>query len=155
MLWSDACYGRKAVRTDEGAWRCRGGGGEVGCDLLKSSQGRLIEKGMSSKDLKEEKRFALSGVKNFARRKSKCKGRDTRACQLCGRNRRETNVAGEGWTRQGISMRTETLSTVCLAGGTGTVSIGWMDFYWHLGWSEPGQARTNPSLVFFEQRGLT
>lgn len=60
-----------------------GGGGEVGCDLLKSSQGRLVEKGMSNKDLKEEKRFALSGVKNSARN-SKCKGHDVRACQLVG-----------------------------------------------------------------------
>lgn len=37
-----------------------------------------------SKDLKEEKGVALSGVKNFARRKCKCKGHDTRACQLAG-----------------------------------------------------------------------
>lgn len=117
MLWSDACYGRKAVRTDERAWRCRDGGGEVGCDL-KSSRGRLIEKGMSSKDVKEEKRFAFSGVKNFARRKSKCKGRDTRACQL--------------------------------VGGTGGRQT-WLGR--DLGWSELGQARNNPSLIFFEQEG--
>lgn len=54
-----------------------GGGGEVGCDLLKSSQGRLIEKGMlKNKDLKEEE-FALCGVKNSARRSSKCQGHVT------------------------------------------------------------------------------
>ena len=68
----------------------RDGGGEVGYDFLKSSQGRLIEKGMLSKDLKEEKGFALSGVKNFARRrKSKCMA-------ACGRNGREASMVGEG-----------------------------------------------------------
>ena len=39
-----------------------GGGGEVGCDLLKSSQGRLVEKGMSNKDLKEEIKIYTVGL---------------------------------------------------------------------------------------------
>lgn len=47
------------------------GGGEAGCDFLKSNQCRLIEKGMLSKDLKEEKEFALTGVKNFTKKKEK------------------------------------------------------------------------------------
>ena len=60
----------------------------------------------------------INGVKNFARRKSKCKGRDTRACQL--------------------------------VGGTGGRQT-WLGR--DLGWSELGQARNNPSLIFFEQEG--
>lgn len=80
-----------------------GGGGEVGCDLLKSSQGRLVEKGMLSKDLKEEKRFALCGVKNSARRNSKCQGHDVRVCQLVGgRGGRQTRLGRDEPDREAL-----------------------------------------------------
>lgn len=42
----------------------------------------------------------------------------------CGRSRQEARVAGEGGAREGSSVRAETVSVLCLAGGRCTVSIG-------------------------------
>lgn len=53
--------------------------------LLRAVRVGLIEKGTLSKDLKEEKEFALFWRKDFVRRgKSKCKGSEVRAWPLVG-----------------------------------------------------------------------
>lgn len=75
----------------------------VGCDLLKSSQGRLVEKGMLSKDLKEEEVCLMWGKELYPRRNSKCKVMAIEVCQLVGgRGGRQTRLGRDEPDREAL-----------------------------------------------------